>query len=39
VVRSSAASDVYKRQDQGNNHETNQQVVMPGLTFGFAINR
>ena len=25
--------------DQGNNHETNQQVVMPGLTFGFAINR
>jgi hypothetical protein len=24
---------------QGNNFDTNQQLVMPGLTFGFAINR
>jgi hypothetical protein len=25
--------------NQGNNLDTNQQVVMPGLTFGFAVNR
>lgn len=25
--------------NQGNNFDTNQQLVMPGLTFGFAVNR
>ena len=25
--------------NQGNNHDTSQQLVMPGVTFGFAINR
>lgn len=25
--------------NQGNNFDTNQQLVMPGVTFGFAVNR